>query len=562
MRKSVNGFTIVEVLVVIAIIGILATFGFSSFTRYQASTRDTQRLSKTTILAEALEKYYDQNGEYPGCLDIVKDSAIVTTTILPGLSVNILLTPNSASGDTNSIKCTDLTGDSGEADIFAYVGDGSVACSSGSACLGWTLKYKDEITGTIKSMTSRRYVAGAKPVWATISAARYHTCAVDSNGKAYCWGYNGQAQLGNNSTTNSKVPVAVDTSGVLSGKTIVSIATGGAKSCAVDSNGKAYCWGDNGYGGLGNNSTTSSSVPVAVDTSGVLSGKAIASISAGGSQTCAVTYDSKAYCWGRNVSGELGNNSTTSSSVPVAVDTSGVLSGKAITKMTTAGFYSCALDSGGKAYCWGYAFNKQFGNPQYSSLIPTAVDTSGALSGKTIVSIGAAYDQVCVVTSDGKAYCWGGSLNNIYGYPDGTSQLGSTTIQSAVPIAVMSTGVLNGKTLVSISVGDNHSCVIDTTGKAYCWGGAYYGYEDENYNWIQTDYNFGELGNSTTVNSSNPVAVSGFSGGEPISSMSSNAHSCAVVTDGSAYCWGSNFYGQLGNNSTTSSSAPILVISP
>jgi len=139
MRKNTSGFTIVELLVVITVIGILTTISLISFTRYQADTRDTQRSSKATILAEALEKYYDKNGEYPGCLAISDiNASTVTTTVLPGVELNTLLTPKSASTDTNSIKCQDLA--VGGSDIFAYVGDGSTACNTGQACLTFTLK--------------------------------------------------------------------------------------------------------------------------------------------------------------------------------------------------------------------------------------------------------------------------------------------------------------------------------------------------------------------------------------------------------------------------------------
>jgi type IV pilus assembly protein PilE len=80
MRKSKSGFTIVELLVVIAVIGILTTIGIMSFTRYQASSRDTQRSSRTTLIAEALEKYYDKNGEYPSCSTLTQSATIVDTT--------------------------------------------------------------------------------------------------------------------------------------------------------------------------------------------------------------------------------------------------------------------------------------------------------------------------------------------------------------------------------------------------------------------------------------------------------------------------------------------------
>jgi alpha-tubulin suppressor-like RCC1 family protein len=112
--------------------------------------------------------------------------------------------------------------------------------------------------------------------------------------------------------------VAVVTSGVLSGKTITQIAAGGDHTCALDTAGKVYCWGDNDNGQLGNNSTTNTSVPVAVVTSGVLSGKTVTQITGGYNTTCALA-DNRAYCWGDNALGQLGNNSTTDSPVPVAV---------------------------------------------------------------------------------------------------------------------------------------------------------------------------------------------------------------------------------------------------
>ena len=133
-------------------------------------------------------------------------------------------------------------------------------------------------------------------------------------------GGNSDGQLGNNSTTKSSVPVAVTTSGALSGKTIRQVAAGFSHACALASDNQAYCWGNNYDGELGNNATTNSSVPVPVTTSGILSGKAIRQAAAGYTHTCALASDNQAYCWGYNYFGQLGNNSTTNSSVPVAVN--------------------------------------------------------------------------------------------------------------------------------------------------------------------------------------------------------------------------------------------------
>ena len=127
--------------------------------------------------------------------------------------------------------------------------------------------------------------------------------------------------LGNGSTLSLVIstPTPVSTTGVLAGKTIKQITAGTEFTCAIASDDKAYCWGSNSSGQLGNNSTINSGVPVAVNTSGVLAGKTIKQISAGSSHTCAIASDDKAYCWGSNSSGELGNNSTINSGVPTHV---------------------------------------------------------------------------------------------------------------------------------------------------------------------------------------------------------------------------------------------------
>ena len=153
----------------------------------------------------------------------------------------------------------------------------------------------------------------------SISAGTYHNCAIASNDQAYCWGDGVQGQLGRSSVTDSYIPVAVTTSGVLSGLTIKSINAGYYNSCAIASNDQAYCWGDGSQGQLGRNSVTDSTVPIAFDTTGVLSGLTIKSISTGYYHTCVIASNDQAYCWGYNLYGQLGNNSNIRSLVPVAV---------------------------------------------------------------------------------------------------------------------------------------------------------------------------------------------------------------------------------------------------
>jgi alpha-tubulin suppressor-like RCC1 family protein len=234
----------------------------------------------------------------------------------------------------------------------------------------------------------------------------FSSCAIES-GRAYCWGANNFGQLGDESTTDSDVPVPGDISGVLAGKTLTQIAAGIFGNCALDTVGTAYCWGYNGDGELGNGSTTDSDVPVAVDTGGVLAGKTLTQVTAGGGTMCALDSSGAAYCWGNNGSGELGNGSTTDSSVPVAVDTSGVLAGKTVTQISAGWEFACALDSTAAAYCWGDNGSGQFGDGStVSSSVPVAVDTGGVLAGQTLTQISAGVDT-CALDSSGAAYCWG-----------------------------------------------------------------------------------------------------------------------------------------------------------
>ena len=256
------------------------------------------------------------------------------------------------------------------------------------------------------------------------------------------WVCNLYGQLGNDSETDAKVPVPVDTAGVLAGKTVTAVEAGHLHTCAV-ADGKAYCWGNNEYGQLGDNTTTNSKVPVAVDTTGELLGKTVTAITAGQEQTCALAAG-KAYCWGSNTNGQLGNDSTTSSKVPVPVDTSGELASKTVTAITAGSHHTCAV-AAGAAYCWGSNTNGQLGGTgATSSKVPAPGYTSGELASKTVTAITAGSHHTCAVAAGG-AYCWG---------PNGDGQLGDNTLSdSPLPVAVDSSGGLAGKTVTAIHGG-------------------------------------------------------------------------------------------------------------
>lgn len=316
-----------------------------------------------------------------------------------------------------------------------------------------------------------------------VETGRDHSCAI-SEGEIHCWGYNVSGQLGNRSTTNASVPTKVFMDGWLRGKIVTDISLGSNFSCAV-ADGKAYCWGVNNFGQTGNSlSGFYFRAPVPVYAGGILNGKTVTDIDAGGSNACAVA-DGEAYCWGYNTEGELGNgdDSGTRAHYPVAVDTSGVLSGKTVTKITMGTWHACAI-ADGKPYCWGSNLYMQLGNGNRAeSSRPVEVNVGGALLGKTVTSIANGAYHSCVI-ADARSYCWGYNAS-------GQTGVGTATIWTSVPTGTDPSGLMQGKDVTSLIIGENHSCAL-ASGKIYCWG--------MNAN--------GELGNGTTTGSATPVAVS------------------------------------------------------
>jgi alpha-tubulin suppressor-like RCC1 family protein len=147
----------------------------------------------------------------------------------------------------------------------------------------------------------------------TLVAGWTHTCGLTSGGTAHCWGTNGFGQLGDGSTTDRTAPTAV--SGTL---TFARLTAGGDHTCGLTSAGAAYCWGRNVEGQLGDNSNSDSPTPVLVSLPAEVTG--FARLTAGGGHTCGLTSGGTAHGWGSNFDGQLGDGTTTSSSTPQLVN--------------------------------------------------------------------------------------------------------------------------------------------------------------------------------------------------------------------------------------------------
>ena len=247
--------------------------------------------------------------------------------------------------------------------------------------------YGDESPVPVRVSDANDFVNGQV---AQVDAGSYSTCAVTNDGYAYCWGYNRFGNLGNNSRTSSNVPVkVVDNDGFVNGQ-IAQISTGGtagySHTCAVTTGGDLYCWGRNNHGQLGNNGVYLPdgdtgycrcivAPDLVSDADGFVNGS-VAQVWGGNRHTCALGIDGYVYCWGRNDRGQLGNNNTTNSPVPVRVlDANGFVNGS-VEQLSASGlggrWHTCVLTNERTAYCWGGNQNGELGDGSYAwSLVPT-----------------------------------------------------------------------------------------------------------------------------------------------------------------------------------------------
>jgi alpha-tubulin suppressor-like RCC1 family protein len=346
----------------------------------------------------------------------------------------------------------------GESHTLALASDGTVYSwgENNGGSLGTTLVPNGGFTSTPVAVDITGVLAG-KQVTA-IAAGLDYSLALTADGKIFSWGSNSFNQLGNGNSTDQPVPVALDMTGALSGKTVTAIAAGDEFAVALASDGTVYSWGYNQFGRLGvSPATSAASSPIAVDVSGVLSGKTITAIAAGRGFALVLSSDSKIFGWGIDADGEIGNGSVPMNSftnAPLATDMSGVLSGLTVTAISCAGYHSLALASNGRVYAWGNDQEGQLGNSLYTAqeLSPVAVDTAGVLAGVQVTQISAGNECSFALSSTGAVYSWGfnfSSLNQL-GLP---LVNGASVLRTNVPGAVDTSGVLSGTTVTALQSG-------------------------------------------------------------------------------------------------------------
>jgi alpha-tubulin suppressor-like RCC1 family protein len=344
------------------------------------------------------------------------------------------------------------------------------------------------------------------------------------------------------------------------------VSVGAGHTCAVTTDSRAYCWGG---GGLGDGNTTGHLTPVAV-----AGGLRFLEVSAGVNHNCGVTTDYRAFCWGDNTSGQLGTGTITQtpSLVPVAV-----AGGRRFRQVSAGNERTCAVNRYDVAFCWGGGF----------ATPPAKVP--GGLKFRR-VSVG--YSHTCGATTDDRAYCWG---DNSLG------QLGDGTHTDPPQLVA----VVGGLRFRQVRVGNGRvagfgepeptpdyavSCGVTTDDRAYCWGDGALGDGNVlNHSYTPVAVAGGRHFRGVTLGAFHTCAVNPFdvafcwgrntngqlgtggadtgvpvrvAGGLRFSGVSASGigfHTCGVTTDHRIYCWGNNASGQLGDGTTTQRSTPVAV---
>ena len=309
------------------------------------------------------------------------------------------------------------------------------------------------------------------------------------------------------------------------------LSTRGLHTCSTLDNGSLMCWGLNNRGQVGDGTTTNAHTPQLVDLG---SGAIVTEVANGYRHTCATLENGSLYCWGENSAGELGNGQQyTSQTTPLWVDLG---AGRTAVRIDADMSNTCAVVDNGSLYCWGTNNQGQL-NDDPSQLTgqttPRWIDLGGNVA--STVSVGSL--NVCSILNNGSLYCWG---DDSYGQ---LARGGVSGLDSWTPVYV---DFGAGVTVAQINLGDQHLCAIVDNGSVYCWG--------RNAN--------GGLGNGSASfadPTSTPSWVDLGTGRTAVAVSAGGFHTCAIVDNGSVYCWGANYYGQVGDGTTTDVYTPQWV---
>jgi alpha-tubulin suppressor-like RCC1 family protein len=377
---------------------------------------------------------------------------------------------------------------------------------------------------------------------------------VASDERGWCWGLNDRGQLGDRTVGGFR------NSPVLIGSAFAryrAISAGGSgfaaqesHTCGLTPAATISCWGANSYGQLGNGTFEDAAVPMAI---AAAPGVRFRGVSAGGRHTCALSETFEVYCWGSNSSGQLGNAAAGPvSSVPVLVG-GGVAQGVAFEAVSAGENHTCGI-SGAVTFCWGNNGRGQLGDgTMLSSIDPVSPILLPDRAFAHQVSAG--FEFSCnVVAAPGTAYCWG---------RDDLVQLGFGPDEFCGSVLCSRVGhpVVGGFAFRQVSAGGAHACSLTQEKRIICWG----------------DNRRGQGGvgmrPTSSIEPGEPALLFGETElpgrfGRTLRTelrarhvTAGGLHTCAIAQNGAPYCWGDNFYGQIGAGTAAFlHDRPVLVV--
>lgn len=406
--------------------------------------------------------------------------------------------------------------------------------------------------------------------WSDITTGDSHTCALDDEGHPYCWGRSDEGQLGARTTSDAAVPERVK-DGDLDGQPLVGIDAGALHTCAVDADGRVYCWGEGKFGRLGMGDGRNRAVPRLVPGTGP-DAKRVVDVSAGLNHTCAVTAGQRVFCWGWNYHHQVSTVTERRVLEPNLVE------GVTAVNVSAGSLHTCAVTEAGAAWCWGENRYGQIGDgTRGDAQQPTPVLTSGVLAGRQLTAVQAGEDGTVAIDADGEVFSWSGAPRGVEVTPNVLEAAELSTVDgagyglcvtdatdaAAAAARIMCPGSAYARFQVvdvsdvgatldvsTASTGNEFACVLDESGEAYCWG---YNYD-------------GQLGIGPTpelrFDTPQPVDTSGVLDSVTLKQVSAGrAHTCVLSVGGTAYCWGQGDAGVLGTGSKTDSKVPVAVVS-
>ncbi len=245
----------------------------------------------------------------------------------------------------------------------------------------------------------------------TVSNGNNHNCAILDDASLNCWGRNNHGQLGDGSNINRNSPIEVDLG---TNRTAISVSAGNDFTCAILDNGEIKCWGFNGFGNLGDGTTTSRSTPVIANHS---TGLRASSLATPGYSVCAIFDNGSISCWGKSytVSSQDGPVTGTSSDIQLP-------SGRTAHDIDGTYWHTCALLDNGSVSCWGVNTHGQWGDGTCSSSSSSCSGTDGnvpsyALMASPAIALATGVESTCAINESYSLFCWGGQTGEF----DGTS---------------------------------------------------------------------------------------------------------------------------------------------